>query len=133
MKSRTKFKNPDFSIIKKKKQTQICKPEFLEQTHRTNKPICTKQPICKLKSKLKSSNPSHHQTHQSAATVESHPPPWGFQKLTPIKRGDWRWVEKVGDRRQSMSLHVRGSTPISTIATLIGVVATPFNADRLLS
>ena len=84
MKSRTKLKNLDFSIIiiiiiiiinnNKKKQTQIYKPRFPKQTHRTNKPIC------KLKSKLKSSSVTatlQQQHHKHIAPpnppINSHP------------------------------------------------------------
>ena len=53
----------------------------------------------------------HEQQQKKQSTNRTKPTkiePWGFQKSTPIKRGDRRWVEKVGDQRRSTPLHVGG-------------------------
>ena len=55
----------------------------------------------------------------SLTTLATVVPKKDEKKKKKNKEGDWHWVKKVEDRRQSMLLHVEGSTPIGATATPI--------------
>ena len=78
-----------------------------------------------IKRKQQRQRKGHEQQQKKQSTNRTIPTkikPWGFQKSTPIKRGDRRWVEKVGDLRRSTPLHVgggRSAPPLHQSAPLL--------------